>query len=121
VAALRWLWEILATVVITALVSGYVAHGSRETQMAVYVAASWPIYVFTYLWMKLDAQRRSTQAPPGATPLIAAVAPLAVSYYLISTRRRWHKLSSIMLLCLYAWCLLWVVALGEKLGSRLAS
>jgi hypothetical protein len=120
VIARCWLLAIVAVTAVGGLASGYLAHGVVATQTALYVLIGIFICILTYSWMKADAHRRAIQPPPGATALVAMLLGIAVPYYLLGTRRGWHKLWSILFLGLFVAVLLVAVTLGELLGRRLA-
>jgi hypothetical protein len=115
------LLAILALLLAMGAASGYFAHGSQVVQACVYGVGAWPLYVLTYLWMKADASARSTAPPPGAAPLIPVLLPIAVPYYLLATRRRWHKLLGMVLLLGYISIALAALSIGESSGNRLAA
>src|SRR5581483_5576519 len=115
----RWLLGILAVISSAAFISGVVAHGSAETQRIVYSTAAWPLYLLTYAWMKADARARGSTPPPGAIPLIPVLPQLAIPYYLLATRRRWHKVLSVCFLAAYVGIALVLLLLGEFLGRWL--
>ena len=119
--ARRWLLGILAVISGAALISGVVAHGSAGTQMSIYSAAAWPVYVLTYAWMKADARARGSVPPPGAIPLIPVLLPIAVPYYLLATRQRWRKILSVCFLTGYIGVALVLLGLGEVVGRWLVT
>jgi hypothetical protein len=121
VAARRWLFGILAVALIAGLISGVVAQGSAATQMSIYSATAWPVYLLTFAWMKADARARGTVPPPGATPLIPVLLPIAVLYYLLATRRRWRKLLAVCFLSGYVGIGLVLLGLGELVGRWLVT
>ena len=121
VKARRWLLGILAVILSAAFISGVVAHGSASTQMSIYSFAAWPVYLLTYAWMKEDARARGSAPPPGAIPLIPVLLPIAVPYYLLATRRRWHKISAVCFLTGYIGITLVLLGLGELFGRWLVT
>jgi hypothetical protein len=121
VKARRWLLGILAVILSAAFISGVVAHGSPSTQMSIYSFAAWPVYLLTYAWMKEDARARGSAPPPGAIPLIPVLLPIAVPYYLLATRRRWHKILAVCFLTGYIGITLVLLGLGEFFGRWLVT
>jgi len=121
VAAGRWLLGILALILGAAAISGMVAHGSADTQRLIYGSAIWPMYLLIYSWMKADARARGSPPPPGAIPLILVLLPLAVSYYLLSTRHGWRKVLSVCCLTGYMGVALLLLGLGESFGHWLVT
>jgi hypothetical protein len=119
--ARRWLLGILAVILSAAFISGVVAHGSAGTQMSIYGFAAWPVYLLTYSWMKEDARARGSAPPPGAIPLIPVLLPIAVPYYLLATRRRWHKILALCFLTGYIGITLVLLGLGELFGRWLVT
>ncbi|MBS0421837.1 MAG: hypothetical protein JSR66_29275 [Proteobacteria bacterium] len=119
--ARRWLFGILVVISSAAFISGMVAHGSADTQMSVYSVAAWPVYLLTYAWMKADARARGSTPPPGAIPLIPVLLQVAIPYYLLATRRRWHKVLSLCLLAGYVGIGLMLLDLGEFVGQWLVT
>jgi hypothetical protein len=117
----RWLCGLLAVILSTAFISGVVAHGSAGTQMSIYSVAAWPVYLLTYAWMKADARARGSAPPPGAIPLIPVLLPIAVPYYLLTTRRRWRKILAVCFLTGYIGIALVLLGLGEFVGSWLVT
>lgn len=121
VKARRWLLGILAVILSAAFISGVVAHGSASTQMSIYSVAAWPVYLLTYAWMNADARARGSAPPPGAIPLIPVLLPIAVPYYLLATRRRWHKILAVCFLTGYIAMALVLLGLGEFFGHWLVT
>jgi hypothetical protein len=121
VKARCWLLGILAVILSAAFISGVVAHGSASTQMSIYSFAAWPVYLLTYAWMKEDARARGSAPPPGAIPLIPVLLPIAVPYYLLATRRRWHKILAVCFLTGYIGITLVLLSLGEFFGRWLVT
>jgi hypothetical protein len=121
VKARRWLFGILAVILSAAFISGVVAHGSANIQMSIYSFAAWPVYMLTYAWMKADARARGSAPPPGAIPLIPVLLPIAVPYYLLATRRRWHKILAVCFLTGYIGITLVLLGLGECFGRWLVT
>ena len=117
----RWLLAILVSISTMAFLSGVVAHGSAEIQMSIYSFAAWPMYLLTYAWMKADARARGSAPPPGAIPLIPVLLPVAVPYYLLATRRRWHKILAVGFMTGYIGIALVLLALSEFLGRWLVT
>ena len=89
--------------------------------MIVYSIAAWPVYVLTYAWMKADARGRDSIPPPGAIPLIAVLLPIAVPYYLIAMRQRWHKVLALFCLAAYVGIAVMLINLGELVGRWLVT
>jgi hypothetical protein len=119
--ASHWLVAIGLLAFTTGLVAGSLGAGSPETWLSVYSGAAWLLYVCIYCWMKADARERSHEPPPGATPLIPVLLPIAIPYYLVWTRQRWRKLSSLGLLSLYAVMLMLCAAAGEWISGSFVS
>jgi hypothetical protein len=117
----RWLLGIFAVISSAACISGAVAHGSVDTQMNVYGVAAWPVYLLTYAWMKADARARGSTPPPGAIPLIPVLLQIAIPYYLLATRRRWHKVLALCFLAGYVGICLVLVISGEFVGRWLVT
>jgi hypothetical protein len=115
----RWLLGILAVISGAALISGVAAHGSADTQMSVYSVAAWPVYLLTYAWMKADARARGSTPPPGAIPLIPVLLQIAIPYYLLATRRRWHKVLALCFLTGYVAIALVLLIFCEFVGRWL--
>ena len=118
--AWHWLVAICLLAFGTGLVVG-VSAGSEEVRSSIYAGVAWVLYIFVYRWMKVDARERSVTPPPGALPLIVGLFLVAIPYYLLGTRRRWHKLSSVGLLCVYVVVALSCSIAGELLGGTLMS
>jgi hypothetical protein len=104
----RWLVAILCFVLCVGIVIG-IEQGDWQDNMAIWVMAGFPLYILIYAWMRSDAAALQVRPPPGAIPLIPLSFPLAVLYYLLGTRRKWHKLGSLALLACYV-CLASVIA-----------
>src|SRR5512140_3605513 len=119
--ARRWLCGILSVILITAFISGVVAHGSVGTQMSIYNAAAWPVYLLTYAWMKSDARARGSVPPPGAIPLIPVLLPIAVPYYLLATRQRWRKILAVSFMTGYIGIAIVLLGMGEFVGRWLVT
>ena len=119
--AQRWLWGVLVVLSSSAVISGIVAHVSADIRMSVYFVAAWPVYVLTYAWMKADARTLGSTPPPGAIPLIPVLLPIAVSYYLLGTRQRWHKVLALCWLTGYVGIAFVVIILGEFIGRWLVT
>jgi len=94
-SARGWLGAILVLQTVAGSMVGMVADGSAGHERTILIVAAFPLYVFTYLWMKTDSQQRSTVPPPGAIPLVVLALPVAAAYYLLGTRRGWHKLTAL--------------------------
>lgn len=86
-----WLIAIAGLFVLSGFAAGIWSGGSAENAQTAVALAVLPTYVLTYLWMKADARERAAQCPPGATPLIVGLYPIAVLYHLIATRPGWDK------------------------------
>lgn len=121
VEAHRWLLGILALFLGVGFISGALADGSADAQKTVYSVASWPTYLLIYAWMKADARARGSPPPPGAIPLIIALLPIAVPYYLLATRHRWRKIVSVCLLTGYMGIGVALFGLGEFCGRWLVN
>jgi hypothetical protein len=81
---------------LSGLAAGLLSKESSESAQAAATLVFLPIYVFTYLWMKADACETASRCPPGATPLIVGLYPLAVPYHLLATRTGWRKAISLL-------------------------
>jgi hypothetical protein len=119
--ARHWLILIAALVSLAAIASGLVAHLSPEARPNIYVLMALLLQIFTYCWMKADARERDALPPPGAIPLIAAILPVAITYYVMATRRGWHRIVSISALLTYLSILAVCWITGEWIGWLLAS
>jgi hypothetical protein len=86
-----WLFALAGLLTLSGLIAGVWSDGSGANAQGAAALAVFPIYIFTYLWMKADARERATQCQPGATPLIVGLYPIAVLYHLIATRPGWRK------------------------------
>ena len=95
-SARTWLVAIAGLFALSGLAVGLWGDGRGQDAQTVGAWAFFPLYIFTYLWMKADARERSGQCPPGATPLIVGVYPLAVLYHLIATRPGWRKATAVL-------------------------
>jgi len=117
----RWLIVIVALLFVAGLACGCWIQSSLADQMAVFALAAWPLYVCTYCWMKADALSHARAPPPGAIPFIPLFLAAAVPYYLIATRRRWSRLSSMILLFAYVGVAATFVELGGWIGRKLVT
>src|SRR5882757_9710343 len=117
----RWLLGILAVISSAAVISGVIAGESPDVQISVYGVAAWPVYVLTYAWMKADARARGSTPPPGAIPLIPVLLQIAIPYYLLATRQRWHKVLALCFLTGYVGIALMLLILGEFVGRWLVT
>lgn len=91
IRARTWLFSIAGLSAASGLVAGLLSDESGESALGASFLLLLPIYVLTYLWMKADALERSRDCPPGATPLIVGLYPIAVPYHLLATRSGWRR------------------------------
>ena len=118
IRARSWAIAIVVLYASSGLVVGSVGGGEYELQVAAVSAITFPLYVFTYLWMKADARERGTASPPGAIPLVVGLFPVAVPYHLVATRRGWRKGLALLLL-VFLFAVLEINYLAESFGSWL--
>lgn len=91
VSARNWILAIVVLYTLGGFLAGLSGAGTYEAELAFGAIAVYPLYVFTYLWMKADARERAVASPPGAIPLVPVLFPIAVMYHLLSTRQGWRR------------------------------
>jgi len=67
--------------------------------------------------LRLDeggARARTSTSPPGAIPLTPVLLPIAVPYYLLATRQRWHKILALCFVTGYIGIALALLSLGNQ-------
>jgi hypothetical protein len=80
-----WLLAIAVLYALGGFLLGISGSAAYESEVAFTGIVVFPLYVLTYLWMKADAQERSSASPPGAIPLVAVL--LQMQYRTISLLR----------------------------------
>lgn len=95
-SAHKWAVAIAILFTVGGFFAGLVSDGAAGGAEAISGLIVVPLYVLTYLWMKADARERVTSPPPGATPLVVGLLPVAVPYHLIATRRGWRKATALI-------------------------
>ena len=121
ISARAWLFSIAGMSALSGLVGGLSTSdqpGSGENAATLIFL---PIHVLTYLWMKADSREMATPSPPGATPLIVGLYPVAVPYHLIATRTGWGKATAMLWLLGFVVLLMALNVLTSWLGYFLVA
>lgn len=121
IRARTWLFVIAGLFASSGFVAGLLSAGIGENHSYAGAAVLMPIYVLTYLWMKADAREHAVQCPPGATPLIVGLYPLAVPYHLIATRPGWRKAVALLWLAGFSALVVALNSLATYCGYCLAT
>ncbi len=114
-----WLLAIAVLYALGGFLLGISGSAAYESEVAFTGIVVFPLYVLTYLWMKADAQERSSASPPGAIPLVAVLLPIAVPYYLIATRHGWGKALAVLGLVGFVVLVVVFSVLASELGAWL--
>jgi len=121
IRARSWLMVIAGMFAASGFIAGLL---SRDDDGSAEFAAMLPVFsihVLTYLWMKADAREIAIPSPPGATPLIVGLYPVAVPYHLIATRSGWRKAIAMCWMLAFVAVTLALNALATYLGYFLVS
>ena len=114
-----WLVAICLLGFAIGLMAGAFGGNSYDGRLGIYGGGVWLLYISVFCWMKADSRERSVNPPPGAAPLIVGFFAIAIPYYLLGTRRRWHKLFSLALFSVYAVVVVSCSMAGEFLGRTI--
>ena len=116
-----WLLAIVVLYALGGFVTGISGSEAYELEVAFATIVVFPLYVFTYLWMKADAEERSIASPPGAIPLVAVLLPIAVPYYLVATRRGWAKALAVLWLLGFVALVVVFSLIASEIGAWIAT
>jgi apolipoprotein N-acyltransferase len=121
VSSRSWSIAIIGLFLVAGAIVGASGDTSGELEVAVSGVGAWPLYVLTYLWIKADARERGITPPPGAVALVVPLFALSAPYYLLASRPRWQKLTSLALFVGFVVVVAGAYWAGSIFGSALVT